>query len=158
MKTIFHQAFNTYKMDIEPRVRDTAMPRVQCSRKLFEIVLSHRRATAAYIQGEGRVVTVEGEAARVLNFDTGRLLCRAVSGYLFRIFPLAWKWWGEVREQDWSRTSRGKGLSSWADPKFLKGRDHVFIYDITVWAGAPDLFYLLILHIQPLSASVFTSV
>ncbi|XP_045652181.1 WW domain-containing oxidoreductase isoform X7 [Ursus americanus] len=71
MKTIFHQAFNTYKMDIEPRVRDTAMPRVQCSRKLFEIVLSHRRATAAYIQGEGRVVTVEGEAARVLNFDTG---------------------------------------------------------------------------------------
>ncbi|XP_023492648.2 uncharacterized protein [Equus caballus] len=71
MKTIFHQAFNAYKMDIEPRVRDAAMSRVQCSRRLFEITLSHRRATAAYIQGIGRVVTVEGEAARVLNFDTG---------------------------------------------------------------------------------------
>lgn len=74
-------------MDIEPRVRDAAMSRVQCSRRLFEITLSHRRATAAYIQGIGRVVTVEGEAARVLNFDTGEQLYRAGSEYLFRMFP-----------------------------------------------------------------------
>ncbi|CAK7317984.1 hypothetical protein VULLAG_LOCUS20826 [Vulpes lagopus] len=64
VKIIFHQAFNAYKMDIEPRVRDAAMSRVQCSRRLFKIMLSHRRATTAYNQGEGRVVMVEGEAAQ----------------------------------------------------------------------------------------------
>ena len=60
MKTIFHQAFNTFKMDIEPRARDAAMCLGQCSRRLFEITWSQRRATAAYIQGEARVVTMEG--------------------------------------------------------------------------------------------------
>ncbi|KTF78502.1 hypothetical protein cypCar_00042887 [Cyprinus carpio] len=44
---------------------------MQCSRKLFEIMLSYRRVSAAYIEGDNIAVTVEGEAARVLNFDTG---------------------------------------------------------------------------------------
>ncbi|XP_039989879.1 uncharacterized protein si:dkey-234i14.6 [Xiphias gladius] len=44
---------------------------MQCSRRLFEIQLSHRRISAAYIEGDNVAVTVEGEAARVLNFDTG---------------------------------------------------------------------------------------
>ncbi|XP_054633668.1 uncharacterized protein si:dkey-234i14.6 isoform X3 [Dunckerocampus dactyliophorus] len=42
-----------------------------CSRRLFEIQLSHRHVTAAYIEGDNVAVTVEGEAARVLNYDTG---------------------------------------------------------------------------------------
>ncbi|XP_069758181.1 uncharacterized protein [Narcine bancroftii] len=71
MKNIFHQSFNAYKTDIEPRVNDLTIHLLQCSRRLFEIMLSHRRITAAYIEGDNVVVTIEGEAARVLNFDTG---------------------------------------------------------------------------------------
>ncbi|XP_051884532.1 uncharacterized protein si:dkey-234i14.6 isoform X2 [Pristis pectinata] len=70
MKNIFHQSFNAYKTDIEPRVNDLTIHLLQCSRRLFEIMLSHRRVTAAYIEGDNVVVTIEGEAARVLNFDT----------------------------------------------------------------------------------------
>ncbi|TSK28096.1 hypothetical protein Baya_2283 [Bagarius yarrelli] len=71
MKNIFHQSFNAYKTDIEPRVSELTLYRMQCSRRLFEIMLSHRRINAAYIEGDNVAVTVEGEAARMLNFDTG---------------------------------------------------------------------------------------
>lgn len=71
MKNIFHQSFNAYKTDIEPRLNDVTLHGMQCSRRLFEIQLSHRRVSAAYIEGDNVAVTVEGEAARVLNFDTG---------------------------------------------------------------------------------------
>ncbi len=71
MKNIFHQSFNAYKTDIEPRLSDVTLHHMQCSRRLFEIQLSHRRISAAYIEGDNVAVTVEGEAARVLNFDTG---------------------------------------------------------------------------------------
>lgn len=71
MKNIFHQSFNAYKTDIEPRVSELTLHRMQCSRRLFEILLSHRRISAAYIEGDNVAVTVEGEAARMLNFDTG---------------------------------------------------------------------------------------
>ncbi|XP_059916159.1 uncharacterized protein si:dkey-234i14.6 [Gadus macrocephalus] len=71
MKNIFHQSFNAYKTDIEPRLSDLTLHRLQCSRRLFEVQLSHRHVSAAYIQGDNVAVTVEGEAARVLNFDTG---------------------------------------------------------------------------------------
>lgn len=74
MKNIFHQSFNAYKTDIEPRLNDVTLHHMQCSRRLFEIQLSHRRISAAYIEGDNVAVTVEGEAARVLNFDTGRCL------------------------------------------------------------------------------------
>nr|XP_057931687.1 uncharacterized protein si:dkey-234i14.6 isoform X2 [Doryrhamphus excisus] len=71
MKNIFHQSFNAYKTDIEPRLNDVTLYHMQCSRRLFEIQLSHRRVSAAYIEGDNVAVTVEGEAARVLNYDTG---------------------------------------------------------------------------------------
>lgn len=71
MKNIFHQSFNAYKTDIEPRLNDVTLHHMQCSRRLFEIQLSHRRISAAYIEGDNAAVIVEGEAARVLNFDTG---------------------------------------------------------------------------------------
>ncbi|XP_043083140.1 uncharacterized protein si:dkey-234i14.6 [Puntigrus tetrazona] len=71
MKNIFHQSFNAYKTDIEPRLSEVTLHHMQCSRKLFEIMLSYRRVSAAYIEGDHVAVTVEGEAARVLNFDTG---------------------------------------------------------------------------------------
>ncbi|KAH0619534.1 hypothetical protein JD844_000232 [Phrynosoma platyrhinos] len=71
MKNIFHQSFNAYKLDIEPRVNELTLHHIQCSDRLFEIMLSHRRVTAALIEGSNTVVTIEGEAARVLNFDTG---------------------------------------------------------------------------------------
>lgn len=73
MKNIFHQSFNAYKTDIEPRLSDVTLHHMQCSRRLFEIQLSHRRISAAYIEGDNVAVTVEGEAARVLNFDTGTI-------------------------------------------------------------------------------------
>ncbi|XP_072291204.1 uncharacterized protein [Eucyclogobius newberryi] len=71
MKNIFHQSFNVYKTDIEPRLSDVTLHQLQCSRRLFEVQLSHRRVSAAYIDGDNVAVIVEGEAARVLNFDTG---------------------------------------------------------------------------------------
>ncbi|KAG7261465.1 hypothetical protein CRUP_008154 [Coryphaenoides rupestris] len=71
MKNIFHQSFNAYKTDIEPRLNDLTLHHMQCSRRLFEIELSHRHVSAAYIEGDNVAVTVEGEAARVLNLDTG---------------------------------------------------------------------------------------
>ncbi|KAJ8400521.1 hypothetical protein AAFF_G00396450 [Aldrovandia affinis] len=71
MKNIFHQSFNAYKTDIEPRMNDLTLHHMQCSRRLFEVMLSHRRVNAAYIEGDNVAVTIEGEAARVLNFDTG---------------------------------------------------------------------------------------
>lgn len=76
MKNIFHQSFNAYKTDIEPRLSDVTLHHMQCSRRLFEIQLSHRRISAAYIEGDNVAVTVEGEAARVLNFDTGTWMGR----------------------------------------------------------------------------------
>lgn len=72
MKNIFHHSFNAYKTDIEPRLNDVTLHSMQCSRRLFEIQLSHRRASAAYVEGDNVAVTVEGEAAYVLNFDTGK--------------------------------------------------------------------------------------
>lgn len=71
MKNIFHQSFNVYKTDIEPRLSDVTLHQLQCSRRLFEVQLSHRRVSAAYIDQDHVAVIVEGEAARVLNFDTG---------------------------------------------------------------------------------------
>lgn len=72
MKNIFHHSFNAYKTDIEPRLNDVTLHSMQCSRRLFEIQLSHRRVSAAYVEGDNVAVTVEGEAAYVLNFDTGK--------------------------------------------------------------------------------------
>ncbi|XP_068169790.1 uncharacterized protein si:dkey-234i14.6 isoform X2 [Antennarius striatus] len=57
--------------DVEPRLNDMTLHHMHCSRRLFEIQLSHRRISAAYIEDDNVAVTVEGEAARVLNFDTG---------------------------------------------------------------------------------------
>lgn len=72
MKNIFHHSFNAYKTDIEPRLNDVTLHSMQCSRRLLEIQLSHRRVSAAYLEGDNVAVTVEGEAAYVLNFDTGK--------------------------------------------------------------------------------------
>ncbi|XP_026569949.1 uncharacterized protein LOC113445143 [Pseudonaja textilis] len=71
MKSIFQQSFNAYKMDIEPRIGEPMLHGIRCSHRLFEIVLSHRRVTTAFLVEDNTVVTVEGEAARMLNFDTG---------------------------------------------------------------------------------------
>ncbi|CAL1592144.1 unnamed protein product [Knipowitschia caucasica] len=71
MKSIFQQAFNVYKTDMEPRLSDVTLPQLQCSRRLVEVQLSQRRVSAAYIHGDNVAVIVEGEAARVLNFHTG---------------------------------------------------------------------------------------
>lgn len=85
MKNIFHQSFNVYKTDIEPRLNDVTLHHMQCSRRLFEIQLSHRRISAAYIEGNNVAVTVEGEAARVLNFDTGTHVYKTLFIALLRI-------------------------------------------------------------------------
>lgn len=85
MKNIFHQSFNVYKTDIEPRLNDVTLHHMQCSRRLFEIQLSHRRISAAYMEGDNVAVTVEGEAARVLNFDTGTHAFKTSALALLRI-------------------------------------------------------------------------
>lgn len=67
--------------------RDSELSQAQRSRKLLEIMLSHRLATGAYSYGEAKVVTMEGEQLKCLTFHTGELLHRAGSEDLFGMVP-----------------------------------------------------------------------
>ncbi|KAM6429958.1 uncharacterized protein PHA67_002127 [Liasis olivaceus] len=99
MKSIFQQSFNAYKMDIEPRICESSLHCIQCSRRLFEIMLSHRRVTTAFVDKDNVVVTVEGEAARMLNFDTGSGVNLGLRG-LESIEELIYKVATAVNQQD----------------------------------------------------------
>ncbi|XP_007477104.1 uncharacterized protein LOC103100529 [Monodelphis domestica] len=64
MKKFYNQVFNAYKMNGEPKM--SGLPLQQ----LFEILLSCKKITSTYIK-RNIAVTIEGEAAHLLNFDTG---------------------------------------------------------------------------------------
>lgn len=86
MKSIFQQSFNAYKMDIEPQIGEPMLHCIRSSHRLFEIMLSHRRVTTAFLAEENIVVTVEGEAARMLNFDTGQIFCLITNGLYIYLY------------------------------------------------------------------------
>ncbi|XP_043845678.1 uncharacterized protein LOC122744289 [Dromiciops gliroides] len=65
MKKIYHQVFNAYKMDGDPKVSGLSL------QQLLEILLTCKKITTTYIKRNNIAVTVEGEDACLLNFDTG---------------------------------------------------------------------------------------
>ena len=72
MRNIFLKCFNTYKGDGESSLSDSfALKHMKFSPRLFEVKLSQRVETAAYIQDTDTFVVAEGEAARCYNIHTG---------------------------------------------------------------------------------------
>ncbi|XP_036607069.1 uncharacterized protein LOC118843509 [Trichosurus vulpecula] len=65
MKKIYHRVFNAYKMDGDPKVSGLSL------QQLLEILLSCKKITSTYIKRNNIAVMMEGEDARLLNFDTG---------------------------------------------------------------------------------------
>jgi len=73
MRSIFQSCFNRYKSPSEPALTESsAVKYMKSSPRLFEIKLSHRMESVAYIEDANIFVVVEGESARRLNFNAGR--------------------------------------------------------------------------------------
>ena len=71
MRNIFQLCFNTYKSDTENKLTDAKALKMKFSPRLFEIKLSQRVETVAFIEDANLFVVIEGDAARCLNFHTG---------------------------------------------------------------------------------------
>ncbi|CAH1779922.1 unnamed protein product [Owenia fusiformis] len=72
LRNIFQACFNTYKSENESRLSDKAcLKLLKFSPRLADIKLSHRLETVMYLEEPNVFVTVEGEAARTLNFHSG---------------------------------------------------------------------------------------
>lgn len=72
MRNIFLKCFNTYKPSNEATISDSyCLNNMKFSPRLFEIKLSQRMESAAYISDCDLFVITEGEAARSYNFNTG---------------------------------------------------------------------------------------
>ncbi|XP_074077764.1 uncharacterized protein LOC141512576 [Macrotis lagotis] len=65
MKKIYHQFFNDYKMDGDPKMSGLSL------QQLLEILLSCKKITTTYIKRNNIAVTVEGEDPHLLSFGTG---------------------------------------------------------------------------------------
>ena len=76
MRSIFQVCFNTYRNDKETPLNDvTALKYLKFSPRLFEIKFSQRMESVAFIQESDTFVLTEGEAARCVNFNSGKSLC-----------------------------------------------------------------------------------
>nr|XP_006824632.1 PREDICTED: uncharacterized protein LOC100367641 [Saccoglossus kowalevskii] len=71
MRNIFQESFNAYKLKSEHRMTDNAARSLKCSYRLFDVKLSYRRQNVMYIEEDNLVVTMEGDAARCLNLNSG---------------------------------------------------------------------------------------
>lgn len=72
MRNIFLKCFNTYKSSDEPSISDSyCLNNMKFSPRLFEIKLSQRMESVAYIADCDVFVITEGEASRYYNFNTG---------------------------------------------------------------------------------------
>ena len=73
VRSIFQACYNTYKTDEESNLTDlSAVKSMKFSPRLFEIKLSQRMEVAAFVQDANLFVITEGEAARVVNFHSGK--------------------------------------------------------------------------------------
>ncbi|XP_052815279.1 uncharacterized protein LOC128242232 [Mya arenaria] len=72
MRNIFLKCFNTYKRPEETSISDSfCLNNMKFSPRLFEIRLSQKTETAAYISDCDTFVITEGDASRSFNFNTG---------------------------------------------------------------------------------------
>lgn len=72
MRNIFLKCFNIYKLSNEASISDSyCLNNMKFSPRLFEIKLSQRMESAAYISDCDLFVITEGEASRSYNFNTG---------------------------------------------------------------------------------------
>ncbi|KAL3860230.1 hypothetical protein ACJMK2_010384 [Sinanodonta woodiana] len=72
MRNIFLKCYNTYKTEDEPNISDSyALNNIKFSPRLFEIKLSQRLESVAYIVDCDMFVVAEGESCRSCNFNTG---------------------------------------------------------------------------------------
>lgn len=75
MRNVFQACFNSYKQDNEAPLSDKAILKyMKFSPRLFEIKLSHRMESVAYIEDANLFVVTEGESARCLNFHSGNVI------------------------------------------------------------------------------------
>ncbi len=73
MRSIFQACYNKYKPPSESALSDMdALKCMKFSPRLFEIRLSERIESAAYVQDANLFVITEGEATRCLNFHSGK--------------------------------------------------------------------------------------
>ncbi|WAR11349.1 hypothetical protein MAR_025529, partial [Mya arenaria] len=72
MRNIFLKCFNTYKRPEESSISDSfCLNNMKFSPRLYEIRLSQKTESAAYISDCDLFVIAEGEASRSFNFNTG---------------------------------------------------------------------------------------
>ncbi|XP_060586181.1 uncharacterized protein LOC132741930 [Ruditapes philippinarum] len=72
MRNIFLKCYNTYKRSKETSISDSyCLNNMKFSPRLYEIKLSQKLETAAYITDCDLFIITEGEAARSYNFNTG---------------------------------------------------------------------------------------
>ena len=72
MRNVFQACFNSYKQDSESAISDkTVLKYMKFSPRLFEIKLSHRMESVAYIEDANLFIVTEGESARCVNFHSG---------------------------------------------------------------------------------------
>ena len=73
MRNVFLKCFNTYKRSEEGSISDSyCLNNMKFSPRLFEIKLSQRAESVAYISDCDLFIITEGEASRFLNFNTGK--------------------------------------------------------------------------------------
>ncbi|ELT88966.1 hypothetical protein CAPTEDRAFT_195875 [Capitella teleta] len=72
MRNVFQACFNSYKQENESPLSDKAiLKHMKFSPRLFEIKVSHRMESVAYIEDANLFVVTEGESARCVNFHSG---------------------------------------------------------------------------------------
>ena len=75
MRNIFLKCLNTYKREEEASVSDSyCLNNMKFSPRLYELKISQRAESVAYISDCDLFVVNEGEAARSLNFNTGKIM------------------------------------------------------------------------------------
>ncbi|KAL4222882.1 hypothetical protein ACF0H5_018922 [Mactra antiquata] len=72
MRNVFLKCFNTYKSSEEASISDSfCLNNMKFSPRLYEIKISQRIESVAYISDNDLFIITEGEASRSLNFNTG---------------------------------------------------------------------------------------
>lgn len=72
MRSVFQTCFNAYKSPEDAPLTDKEVSaRLKCSARLYDIKLSQRRESVAFIEDANVFVVTEGDAARHCNFRTG---------------------------------------------------------------------------------------
>ena len=75
MRSLFLACFNKYKSESEHAISEPDSVRwLKLSRRLFEVKLSHRMESVAYVEDANIFVVTEGDAAQRLNIHSGNMI------------------------------------------------------------------------------------